>query len=146
MSVTVNFYKNLSDRRVAEKSLELVAGKSCEIYDDISILNPSLIVEGDLASYAEVNYMSIPSFNRSYFVHVSNIGGGQLRIDGEVDVLSSCYPYLLGRNAVIRRNENSFNLYLADGTFKAYANERVQTKSFSAGFSTPAYVLVLSGG
>lgn len=146
MSVTVNFYKNLSDRRVAEKVLELVSSKSCNITDDISVINPVLTVEGDLATWSQVNYMTVPAFNRSYFITVTNIGGGQLQINGTVDVLSSCIGYIQGRPAVVRRSENFFNLYLADGTFKAYANERVQTKSFSAGFSTPAYVLVLSGG
>lgn len=145
MSLTVKFYKNLSDKRVASKSLTEIASKSCELKGDCSITSPVLIVRGDASTYAECNYMYIESFKRYYFATVTALPGGLLEIRGECDVLSSAWPYIKDLNGIIERQQELFNLYLNDGTFKAYANDQVVTKEFSGGFSTPSYILIVAG-
>lgn len=145
--ITVNFYTNTSDRRVAAKVTTLLWSKSCLLKEETDILNPVLIVNGDVGDFDVCNYLEIPKFNRKYFITgVVALSGGRVAVTASVDILSSAIGYLQDRQAVIGRNENSFNLYLADGTFKTYANDSVITKEFSGGFSTPSYVLILSGG
>ena len=147
MSVTVEFYRNTSDRRVANKVTTLLWSKSCLLKEDVDITRPVVIVDGSVSDFATCNYMVISALNRNYFItEVTALPGGRVAVSGEVDILSSAIGYIQDRAAVIGRNENKFNLYLADGTFKSYANDKVVTKEFSAGFSTPAYVLILAGG
>lgn len=146
MSVKINFYVNGSDSRTAQKSLSLIAGKDCELKGDVDVLRPRLIVTGDAAMYASCNYFEIPAFNRFYYLTgCTSVPGGMLEISGEVDPLTSAWPYLAGKSAVIERQENAFNLLLNDGTFQAYANDQVITKDFPEGFGTPAYVLIVAG-
>ena len=146
MSVTVNFYTNLSEARRAQKSLTLIDAKNCELKGDVDLLNPRLIVTGDAATYAACNYFSIPAFNRSYFLTgIVAVPGGMLEISGEVDKLSSAWPYLTGKRVIVERQENDYNLLLNDGTFQAYANDKVITKDFPQGFDSPAYVLIVAG-
>ena len=48
--------------------------------------------------------------------------------------------------AIIKRNANSWNLYIEDGLFKTYANPHIFTKEFPSGFKDPSYVLFVAGG
>ena len=145
MSLTVKFYTNNSDKRVAVKNLTEITSKDCELKGDCSITDPVLIVTGDAATYSLCNYMYIAAFHRYYFAEVTSLPGGLLQISGKVDALSSAWPYIKGSKCVIERQQENFNLYLNDGTFQAYANDQVVTKEFSAGFSSPAYVLIVAG-
>lgn len=146
MSLTINCYKNLSDRRKAAKELELIETKTAELKGDVNIVSPVLILTGDAATYAECNYIEIPAFNRYYFAEFTANPGGILTATCNCDVLSSAWAHgLQDLQAVVARQQEEFNLYLNDGTFQAYANDQVVTKEFSAGFSTPAYVLVVAG-
>ena len=146
MSITVNCYTNYSDRRKAQKNLVLIDTKSVELKGDVDLRNPVLILTGDAATYAACNYIEIPAFNRSYFASFTSIPGGMLEARCTCDVLSSAWAHgLKDLNAILARQQENFNLYLNDGTFQAYANDQVVTKEFSAGFSTPSYVLVVAG-
>lgn len=147
MSVLIDFYTNNSPANKANKSLDLIASKSCELKGDVSIQTPTLIVSGDAATFASCNYFAIGAFNRLYFLtSCVSLPGGLLEITGDCDVLTSAWALgLAAKEAVIARQEEDFNLYLNDGTFQAYANDSVVTKEFSAGFTTPSYVLVVAG-
>ena len=146
MSVEVKCYTNLSDRRKADKALTLVDNKSCEFKGDVSIVNPVLIVTGDAATYASVNYVEIADFNRCYFASCRSLTGGLIEISCTCDVLTSAWKHgLKDLEAIIARQQEEYNLYLNDGTFQSYANDQVVTKEFSSGFSTPAYVLIVAG-
>ena len=145
MSVNVKFYTNNSDRRVPVKDLTEISSKDCELKGDCSITGPVLIVTGDAATYSLCNYFYIAAFHRYYYAEVTSLPGGLMQISGKVDVLSSAWPYIKDLDAVLDRQQENFNLYLNDGTFKAYANDQVVTKEFSSGFSSPSYVLIVAG-
>lgn len=145
MSVTINFYTNLSDKRKAVKDLTLIGSESCELKGDVDLLRPVLLIKADASTYAACNYFTIPTFNRSYFGAVRALTGGIVEVTGEVDHLSSIWPYARTKECIVSRNENSYNLMINDGTFKAYAKDQVVTKEFPSGFSSPAYVLIVAG-
>ena len=146
MSVRVNLYFNRSDKRVVDKNLELRAEKDIELKGDVDVANPTLILTGDVSDYAAYNYMSIGKFGRNYFLDPPRaLPGGLVEISGHVDILTTCRLQLWSSYAIVERNEEFYNLYLNDGTFQACANDKVVTKQFSAGFSTPEYVMILAG-
>lgn len=156
MSATVKLYRNLSDRRVADKNLELIASKECELKGDVDVVRPELLLTGDAATFATCNYVEIEDFSRCYYASVTSVPGGMLRVSCVSDPLTSAWKLGLGDlDAVIERQENEFNLYLNDGTLKAYSNDMIQTKTFTiptpapdgeiGGFSSPKYVVIVAG-
>lgn len=156
MSVTVDCYKNLSDNRAAKKNLELIASKSCEFKGDVDVQRPVLLLTGDASNYSLCNYVHIPAFNRYYYAKVKSVPGGMVEISCSRDPLTSAwYLGLQDLSAVIERQQEEFNLYLNDGTFKAYANDLIQTKKFTlpspvpvgeiGGFGSPHYVVIVAG-
>lgn len=146
MSVRLNLYINKSDKRRVEKDLQLMKELDVELKGDVDVANPVMILSGDVEEYAALNYAHVGAFGRYYFLEPPRaLPGGLVEISGHVDVLSTCKMQLLASKAVVERQESYYNLYLNDGTFQATANDLVVTKKFSAGFSTPSYVLILAG-
>lgn len=156
MSVTVKCYTNTSDRRTADKTLDLIASKSCEFKGDVDVLRPVLLLTGDASDYSLCNYVEIPAFNRFYYATVKSVPGGMVEISCVRDPLTSAWNLgLPDLSAVIERQQEEFNLYLNDGTFKAYANDLIQTKKFTlpspvpvgeiGGFGSPHYVVIVAG-
>ena len=147
MSVTVTLYKNLSDKKRAQKNLTTIASESCTFKGDVDVMAPVLLFYGDAETYAkDVNYMYVDAFRRFYFCRVKSLPGGLVELSGTVDVLTSAWALGLPTlRAVIARQENRYNLYLNDGTLKAYANDLIQTLEWPEGFSTPAYVCIVAG-
>lgn len=94
----------------------------------------------------KVNYMSISTFGRSYFVVEKKIINEYiLEISGKVDVLVSFKDEILANRAIISKQENKWNTYLNDGTFKIYQNPYVVTKKFPQGFNNFEFVLAIAG-
>ena len=146
MSVRLNLYINKSDKRRVEKDLQLMKELDVELKGDVDVANPVMILSGDVEEYAALNYAHVGAFGRYYFLEPPRaLPGGLVEISGHVDVLSTCKMQLLASKAVVERQESYYNLYLNDGTFQATANDLVVTKKFSAGFSTPSYILILAG-
>ena len=90
--------------------------------------------------------MTIEEFNRSYFItNIRAIRTNVYEITGHVDVLSTYADYIKDCTALIRRQENKWNLYLNDSVFKVYQNPVVNTFPFPSGFSTKEFVLAIAG-
>lgn len=146
MSVTVTFYRNNSDKRRVEKDLTQMFEKSLDLKGDVDVANPIFIITGDVSDYAAVNYMHVGDFGRLYFLDPPRaLPGGLVEVSGHVDILSTVAMGLWNATGIIDRQETYYNLYLNDGSFQAQCNDKVVTKEFSAGFSTPNFVLILAG-
>lgn len=114
--------------------------------NETSIIDPVIIISGDLLGLSLCNYMTIPTFNRSYFVNnITSIRNGVVQFSCHVDVLSSFAEQIKSNTAIIHRQENKWNLYLNDGSFRIYQNPNVLTKAFPSGFSTQEFVLAIAG-
>lgn len=107
-----------------------------------SILQPTILVELDYIPF-DVNYMTIDYFGRKYFVtDIRSVRSRLVEIVGRVDVLSTYADSLAECSGIVYRQENEWNLYLNDGSFKVYQVPRITTKEFPSGFlSTPQIVL-----
>lgn len=149
MSIKVQPCTNESDDRTVNKSLTaLGAERTAIIKDDTSIIDPTFVLSGGVSDFAACNYLTTTGLGgRRYYVrNIKTAGNGMTELDCHVDVLSTWAANLGDLEAVIERQENDYNLFIDDGSFKVYSNPHVVTKEFPSGFDTPCYILGLVGG
>ena len=147
MSLTCNLYINSSPKEKLSKTISNQLSYSCVLKENTSILNPKIIIatSDNITGY---NYMYISDFGRYYFIDdIVSLNDGRWMISAHVDVLSTYETAIKSNSAVIKRQENMYNLYLDDPEFHTYNYEQIQTKKFPANSFTKAlnYVLVING-
>ena len=146
MAFNIVLQRNKSEMNRLTKSVDTIATVSGVLKEETSIIDPIIKIECDLSSFTGCNYLSIPSFGRSYFVtNIRSIRDGLVEFSCHVDVLSSFASEIRDNTAILRRQENDWNLYLDDGSFKVYQNPKVLTKAFPSGFTTQEFVLAVAG-
>ena len=140
------FYVNSYEKNKIDKTLTEITTMSGTLRNETSIIDPVIIVEGDLSAFTGCNYMSIETFGRSYFVNnIRSIRNDLFEVSGHVDVLST-YKNAIRRNqAIIRKQQNTWNLYLNDGSLRVYQNPDVIVKTFPSGFTKQEFVLAVAG-
>ena len=166
----IRFYKNTSDNKFVTKTLvHLGTIYNVVMLDDYDVLNPVLIVEqltsniqntsGQLyATFTEdvkdakIDYFSIQISTRPIkYYYLSRpaeiIDNKFIRLTLHEDVLMTYSSYIKGSYAIVRRNENLYNLYIEDTKIGTYANPLVRRKEFPNGFntSTPTYYITTAG-
>lgn len=146
MSFNIKLMVNQSENIRLDKKTKTISTVSGTLKDSTSIIDPVITIECALADVVGCNYISIPKFNRFYFVNnIRSVGQGLVEFSCHVDVLSSFADEIRKNDAIIKRQENKWNLYLNDGTFKVYQNPLVLTRAFPSGFSTQEFVLAVAG-
>lgn len=146
MAFTIDLQISMSDKIEMDKTITTIAALSGTLKDATSIIDPVILVEGDLSQFAQCNYMTIPVFGRSYFVtNIRSIRNDLFEISAHVDVISTWKSEIRGNLAIIKKQQNDWNLYLNDGTFHTYQNPMVLAKQFPTGFNTLEFVLAVAG-
>lgn len=146
MAFNIILQRNNSEMNRLSKNIEDILTISGALKEETSIINPIIKIECDISTVTACNYMSIPVFERSYFVrNIRSISNGLIELDCHVDVLSSFADFIRKNSAIIKRQENSWNLYLNDGSLRVYQNPNVLTKKFPSGFTTQEFVLAVAG-
>lgn len=144
----VKFYRTNSPKNKIVKSLTSIGTFSCTLKENTSVLNPVIIIATNENLYNS-NYMEIPVFNRKYFItDIRSIGSDRWEVSAHVDVLDTYASAIKSNTAVIRRQENVYNLYLNDPDFLTYNYDRIQTKKFTpvSGFHKQlTYRLIING-
>ena len=142
----INFQINHSEKNKLDKSITDIITLNGVLKNETSIIDPVILIEADLTTLVNCNYMTIPVFGRSYFVtNIRSIRRNLVEVSAHVDVLSSFASQIRNNVAIVRRQENNWNLYLNDGVFKVYQNPMVLTREFPNGFSTFEFVLAVAG-
>lgn len=142
----ISFYVNNSEKNKVDKSLNLITTISGALKDTTSIIDPVIVIEGDLSSFTNCNYMIIDTFGRSYFVNnIRSVSNGLIEISAHVDVISTYKDSIRSNRAIIKRQQNSWNLYLNDGSLKVYQNPEVIVRAFPSGFTKQEFVLAVAG-
>lgn len=135
-----------SEKNKLDKEVTTLATVTGVLKSETSIINPVIMMEGDVSQFATCNYMEIPVFGRKYFItNIRSIRNGLFEISARVDVLSTYATQIRQNTAIIHRQENRWNLYLNDGTFRIYQNPMVLTREFPNGFTTQEFVLAVAG-
>lgn len=137
---------NNSEKIRLDKELTTLVTMQGTLRRGTSLVDPVIVFECDLPDVVSCNYITIPQFGRSYFVNdVRSVGLNLVEFSCHVDVLSSFKDSIRQNTAIIKRQENKWNLYLNDGSFKVYQNPMVLTKAFPSGFTTQELVLAVAG-
>ena len=146
MAFNIILQRNNSEMNRVTKSVDDIATVTGVLKEETSIIDPVIKIECDLADYVMCNYLTIPAFGRSYFVkNIRSIRSGLVEFTCHVDVVSSFAGQIRANRGITKRQENDWNLYLNDGSFKVYQNPRIVTKAFPNGFSTWEFVLAVAG-
>ena len=144
MSFNIELMLNDSDVNVVSKRLNLLSTVTGVLKERTSIISPTIKISGNLP--VECNYLHIPDFNRYYFINdITSVTADVFEISAHVDVLQTYGDQIKSCEAIISRQENDWNLYLDDGSFKAYQNSKIQKLEFATGFGTPQFVLAVAG-
>ena len=145
--MTLKLYTNSSDRNHLDKVITQQGSDiSGTLRADCSIVDPVITIESITGfNLSSCNYAYISEFGRYYYITNIVCKGKLYELHMHCDVLMSFKSQIRGNSAVIARNESTYNLYLADGVFKTYANPHYQIKKFPSGFSGFHYVLTISG-
>lgn len=142
----ISFYVNNSEKNKVDKSLTHIATLSGVLKETTSIIDPVIVIEGDLSSFTNCNYMIISTFGRSYFVNnIRSVSNGLIEISAHVDVISTYKDSIRNNRAIIKRQQNSWNLYLNDGSLKVYQNPDIIVRAFPSGFTKQEFVLAVAG-
>lgn len=146
--MTIQIQQTTSEKNRIGKSISNLYTASGALREGTSIIDPVIRLSGvNVPALTNANYMYIPDFNRYYFItDIKSIRNGLIEISGHVDVLQTYSSQIRNNTAIIKRNANSWNLYIEDGLFKTYANPHIFTKEFPSGFKDPSYVLFVAGG
>lgn len=149
MSLTASLMVNSSPVEKIGKTLSEGLVFSVTLKAGTSILRPVLLLSStSQAPLTGYNYMRIEEFGRYYFIDdVKSIHNDMWEVSAHVDVLETYSTAILANSAVIKRQQNLFNLYLDDPEFKTYTTQRVQCKRFPANPFKKAltYILVTNG-
>lgn len=147
MAFNIILQNNASDKNVLDKSISDVLTLSGVLREETSLMSPKIKIAADASIFGgNVNYFTIPAFGRSYYLtDVVSINNGIVEISGKVDVLYTYRNEIRANDAIIYRQQNRWNLYLNDGSFKVYQNPMVLTREFPGGFENMEFVLAVAG-
>lgn len=116
--------------------------------DNTDVFQPTFTIQTSERLW-DYNYIDGSSFSgRQYFItDIRSIGNNRFEVDAKTDVLSTWASQIKSNQAVIRRQENVYNLYLDDPEFHVLNYERIQTIQFPVNSFNKAlsYILVVNG-
>lgn len=142
----INLYTNYSDKNVMDKNISFIKTLTGTLRDNCSIINPTITIEGLTAEeLPKTNYVYIPDFGRYYYINNIILKKNLYELQMHVDVLMSFKDGIRLNNAVISRQQKSYNLYLRDGVFKCEAGDIIQIKQFSGGFDDFNFIFCVAG-
>lgn len=149
MSFSIVLQTNNSDKIKLDKTITDLITLTGTLKQETSIVDPVILIDGDISSFIYANYCTIPTFGRSYFINnIRSIRASLFEISCHVDVLSSFKTQIRANKAIIHKSERNWNLYLNDGSLKTRQDPDLITEQFSNGEAFVnhfSYVLVLAG-
>lgn len=143
--MTFILYNNTSPPNKVDKSISEYRRLSGVAREPFSVTDPIILVELPEGP-TNFNYANIIELGRYYYVTgISCVNATLYAVSLHVDVLMTYSNQIRSAYAVVKRQENKYNLYLDDGIFKAYQNTKHKIITFPNGFNGFSYVLALAG-
>ena len=149
MAFDIIMYTNRSETNKVGKDITEVLSNRAWLKGETSILDPVLQMNCTHAQAAATNYIYIPNLLRYYFVKdCISVRNGVYEFRCHVDVLDSWKTQIKANAAIVRRQQEQWNMYINDGQFKTLQNPNIYTMAFPAGFDsqTPCVALAVCGG
>lgn len=148
MAFDIILQTNNSENNCITKDVTTITTLSGTLRNESSIIDPVILIESDISTLTGCNYLSIPTFGRSYFVNnITSVRNNLVRLECHVDVLSSFATEIKSNSGVVRRQEkpNAYNLMINDGSLVAYQDPYILTKAFPSGFTSTGLILIVAG-
>jgi len=148
MAFNIVLQRNNSENIHVTKDVTDLVNLTGNLRTDTSIINPVFLIECDLSEVADCNYITVPSFNRSYFVtNIVSVRNNLVSFTCHVDVLSSFATQIKANRGIVRRAENKeqYNLYINDGSLVSYQDPYILTEPFPNGFTGLGFILAVAG-
>lgn len=148
MSFTIKLQKSNSPKNKLTKTVTDEITLNGTLKEESSVIDPAVLIEAS-SFPVNCNYATIESFGRSYFITgIRSVRNHLWEVSLHCDVLSSFAAEIRANQAIIAKNERSFNLYLNDSRYRCYQNPRIIVKQFPASFRTQdfSFVLALAAG
>lgn len=149
MSFKIELMRNMSETNKVGKDITVILETNGILKDETSILDPVFRITCSHADAVRINYIHVPLFTRYYFVKdIVSLRQGVYEFSCHVDVLESWKQKILNQAAIVRRQEQQWNMYLNDGQFKTLQKPNVYTEVFPSGFDsqTPCVAMAVAGG
>lgn len=149
MSYPLTFKKCISPVNKLTKSFDSgTAVFNVVMKENTDVFKPTFTIQTSEKLW-DYNYIDGSSFSgRQYFItDIRSIGNERFEVDAKTDVLSTWASEIKANQAVIKRQEGVFNLYLDDPEFHVLNYDRIQTLRYPANDFNKnlRYVLVVNG-
>lgn len=150
MSFPIILKRNLSPVKQLDKTFDSdTASFDVVLKENTDVFMPTFLLQTDGNKLWKYNYIDGTDFSgRYYFItDVRSVGNNRFEVDAKTDVLSTWKNEIRANRAVIRRQQNLYNLYLDDPDFHTYNYDRIQTIQFPQNSFNKSlqYVLVVNG-
>ena len=147
MAFTIKLQDNTSAKNKIGKTIKDIKELTGTLRDDTSIINPVIQLKvNNISNLKTCNYMTIPSFNRKYFVtDIKSIRNNIVEISAHVDVLETYKDGIDDNTAIIARSSQKdfYNTYLDDNLLATYQDSYVVSYNFPQKFSKGDNNLIL---
>lgn len=145
--MNITLYVNNSEPERLNKTLTGAISLTGFLREESSIIDPVILIEGDVSTLSGYNYAYISDFGRYYYITgIESVRTGLVRVFMHVDVLKSFDSAIRANNALIDKQNSAGNVYLNDGTWKHEAREFYTIETFPNGFNTNGeYILITAG-
>lgn len=128
-TLKLNLYKNTSLNNVVDKNIVYINKISGNARDNISISNPSILIDTSTIDVSLANYVYIENFKRYYFITSVDIVRTNLwRINLKVDVLMSYKNEILNVSCIVSRSASDYNKKLPDAEDVLSPNPIIEIK------------------
>lgn len=151
MPFEIKFQQTPSANNQVYKEINDVLTLSGSLRNETSVIDPVIRIELEEDEIHEkefftCNYCTIDRFNRSYFItDMRSVRNNLVEVSCHVDVLGTYKEEIDGLKAVIRRQENNWNLMLDDGCLLTYQDPLVILKRFPHAFTNESIILAVAG-
>ena len=133
--INIKFYWNKSENNRLNKNIQQLYSYDGILKEDVSIINPSILIEQHIQNLGGANYMYIESLGRYYYItDMVSLSYTLTEVHAHVDVLMSFKDYITSNGGIVKRSQNDWNLYLNDGSFKVYQYRTYSTYQFPNAF------------
>ena len=127
----------------------VVEGYSGPATIDVSVMNPTLIIEDASFNFKNANYVYIIDYGRAYYIEDIVVSTAQNIVSVRLreDVLQTFKDDILQLNAIVERQTHNYDMYLADPMIPTDCRKTVTYREFGGSvFGLPYLSMIVLGG
>lgn len=144
--MTITLYETKDERNKFAKTLLGPLALNGQLKDDFSLVDFTLLIEGDPAVIQNKNYLHVTTFGRYYFIEEQTIVRNNLvSLRCHEDVLMSWPQSILSCQAIVSRQQKNTNTMINDE--KAVLSNRpyVYQLESTGAFTAHEHILLVAG-